>query len=95
MRLVLATPEAINFQWGRVINIGGKKSSKKGPTGPESKVKKRAFWRPKWLPKWTPELPETCAQDGRQLKRPKTSPGAPQERHQTILERFSSHTGIQ
>ena len=39
-------------------------------------------------------LPETCAQDGRQLKRPKTPLGAPQERHQTILERFSSHTGI-
>ena len=55
MRLVLATPEAINFQWGRVINIGGKKSSKKGPTGPENKVNKRAFLRPKWLPKWTPE----------------------------------------
>ena len=55
MRLVLATPEAINFQGGRVINIGGKKSSKKGPTGPENKVKKRAFLRPKWLPKWTPE----------------------------------------
>ena len=55
MRLVLATPEAINFQWGRVINIGGKKSSKKGPTGPENKVDKRAFLRPKWLPKWTPE----------------------------------------
>ena len=30
-------------------------SSKKGPTGPENKVKKRAFLRPKWLPKWTPE----------------------------------------
>ena len=29
MRLVLATPEAINFQCGRVINIGRKKSSKK------------------------------------------------------------------
>ena len=29
MRLVLATPEAINFQGGRVINIGGKKSSNK------------------------------------------------------------------
>ena len=55
MRLVLATPEAINFQWGRVINIGGKKSSKKGPTGPENKIDKRAFLRPKWLPKWTPE----------------------------------------
>ena len=55
MRLVLATPEAINFQGGRVINIGGKKSSKKGPTGPENKVAKRAFLRPKWLPKWTPE----------------------------------------
>ena len=55
MRLVLATPEAINFQGGRVINIGGKKSSKKGPTGPENKVKQRAFLRPKWLPKWTPE----------------------------------------
>ena len=55
MRLVLATPEAINFQGGRVINIGGKKSSKKGPTGPENKVNKRAFLRPKWLPKWTPE----------------------------------------
>ena len=55
MRLVLATPEAINFQGGRVINIGGKKSSKKGPTGPENKVDKRAFLRPKWLPKWTPE----------------------------------------
>ena len=38
-----------------VINIGGKKSSKKGPTGPENKVNKRAFLRPKWLPKWTPE----------------------------------------
>ena len=55
MRLVLATPEAINFQGGRVINIGGKKRSKKGPTGPENKVAKRAFLRPKWLPKWTPE----------------------------------------
>ena len=55
MRLVLATPEAINFQWGRVINIGGKKSSKTGLTGPENKVKKGAFLRPKWLPKWTPE----------------------------------------
>ena len=43
MRLVLATPEAINFQGGRVINIGGKKSSKKGPTGPENKVKKEHF----------------------------------------------------
>ena len=55
MRLVLATPEAINFQGGRVINIGGKKSSKKGPTGPENKVNKNAFLRPTWLPKWTPE----------------------------------------
>ena len=32
-----------------------KKSSKKGPTGPENKVDKRTFLRPKWLPKWTPE----------------------------------------
>ena len=55
MRLVLATPEAINFQGGRVINIGGKKSSKKGPTGPENKIDKRAFLKPKRLPKWTPE----------------------------------------
>ena len=55
MRLVLATPEAFNFQGGRVINIGGKRSSKKGPTGPENKANKRAFLRPKWLPKWTPE----------------------------------------
>ena len=55
MRLVLATPEAINFQGGRVIKIGGKKSSTKGPTGPENKVAKRAFFWPKWLPKWTPE----------------------------------------
>ena len=38
-----------------MINIGGKKSSKKGPTGAENKVDKRAFLRPKWLPKWTPE----------------------------------------
>ena len=55
MRLVLATPEAINFQGGRVVNIGGKKSLKKGTTGPENKIDKRAFLRPKWLPKWTPE----------------------------------------
>ena len=54
MRLVLATPEAINFQGGRVINIGGKKSSKKGPTGPENKVNNRAFLVPKWLPTWLP-----------------------------------------
>ena len=32
-----------------------KKELKKGPTGPENKVDKRAFLRPKWLPKWTPE----------------------------------------
>ena len=54
MRLVLATPEAINFQGGRVINIGGKKSSKKGPTGPENKVKQIAFLRPKMAPKMDP-----------------------------------------
>ena len=32
-----------------------KKELKKGPTGPENKVNKRALLRPKWLPKWTPE----------------------------------------
>ena len=52
---LLATPEAINFQGGRAISIGGKRSSKKRSTGPEHKVNKRAFLRPKWLPKWTPE----------------------------------------
>ena len=93
MRLVLATPEAINFQGGRVINIGGKKSSKKGPTGPENKVDKRAFLRPKGLQNGPRRLPETRAQDGRQLKRPKMPLGAPKERHQTILERFLSQTG--
>ena len=55
MRLVLATPEAINFQGGRVINIGGKKSSKKGTRGTRKQGQKRTFVRPKWLPKWTPE----------------------------------------
>ena len=94
MRLVLATPEAVNFQWGRVINIGGKKSSKKGLTGPENKVKKGAFLSQHGSQNGPRRLPETCAQDGRHLKRPTTPPGAPQERHQTILKRFSSHTGI-
>ena len=32
-----------------------KRAQKKGLTGPENKVKKGAFLRPKWLPKWTPE----------------------------------------
>ena len=43
MRLVLATPEAINFQWGRVINIGGKKSSKKDPRDQTTRSKKELF----------------------------------------------------
>ena len=87
-RLVLATPEAINFQGGRVINIGGKKSSKKGPTGPENKVDKRAFLRPKWLPQWTPEASRnvctrrsaTEAAKKRQIRvpeRPSSAPRAP------------------
>ena len=54
MRLVLATPEAINFQWGRVINIGRKKSSKKGPTGPDNKVKKKSIFEAKMAPKMDP-----------------------------------------
>ena len=95
MRLVLATPEAVNFQWGRVINIGEKKSSKKGLTGPENKVKKGAFLRPKWLPKWTPEASRNVCTRRSATEAAKTPLGAPQERHQTILERFSSHTGIQ
>ena len=53
MCLVLATPEAINFQWGRVINNDGKKSSKKGPTGPENKVKNELF-EAKMAPKMDP-----------------------------------------
>ena len=40
MRLVLATPEAINFQGGRVINIGGKRSSKKRTHGTRKQDKK-------------------------------------------------------
>ena len=94
MRLVLATPEAINFQGGRVANIDEKRAQTRGPTGPENKVNKRAFLTLKWSQNGPRRLPETCAQDGRQLKRPKMPLGAPQERHQTILERFSSHTGI-
>ena len=84
MRLVLATPEAVNFQWGRVINIGGKKELKKRTHGTRKQGQKRNGPR---------RRPETSAQDGRQLKRPKMPLGAPQERHQTILERFWSHTG--
>ena len=54
MRLVLATPEAINFQGGRVINIGGKRSSKKGPTGPENKANKKSIFEAKMAPKMDP-----------------------------------------
>ena len=52
MRLVLATPEAINFQWGRVIKIGGKNNS--GPTGPENKINKKSIFEAKMVPKIDP-----------------------------------------
>ena len=46
---------SIQLSGGTRSKYRWKKSSKKGPTGPENKVIKRAFLRPKWLPKWTPE----------------------------------------
>ena len=51
MRLVLATPEAINFQWGRVVNIGGKKSSKKRTHGTRKQDPKKSILEAKMAPK--------------------------------------------
>ena len=55
MRLVLATPEAINIQWGRVINIGGKKSSKKDPRDQTTRSKTKSIFEAKMAPKMNPE----------------------------------------
>ena len=54
MRLVLATPEAINFQGGRVINIGGKKSSTKRIHGIRKQGQKRSIFEAKMAPKMDP-----------------------------------------
>ena len=54
MRLVLATPEAINFQGGRVINIGGKKSSKKRTHGTRKQGQKKSIFEAKMAPKMDP-----------------------------------------
>ena len=54
MRLVLATPEAINFQWGRVINIGGRKrAQKKDPRDQKTRSTKEHF-EAKMAPKVDP-----------------------------------------
>ena len=54
MRLVLATPEAVNFQWGRVINIGEKKSSnKKDPRDQKTRSNNEHF-EAKMAPKMDP-----------------------------------------
>ena len=55
MRLVLATPEAINFQWGRVINIGGKKELKKRTHGTRQQDLKKSIFEAKMAPKMDPE----------------------------------------
>ena len=55
MRLVLATPEAINFQGGRVINIGGKRSSKKRTHGTRKHDQKMSIFEAKMVPKMDPE----------------------------------------
>ena len=54
MRLVLATPEAINFQGGRVINIGGKRSSKKRTHGTRKQDQKMSIFEAKMAPKMNP-----------------------------------------
>ena len=54
MRLVLATPEAINFQGGRVINIGGKRSSKKRTHGTRKQERKMSIFEAKMAPKMDP-----------------------------------------
>ena len=54
MRLVLATPEAVNFQWGRVINIGGKKELKKRTHGTRKQGQKRSIFEAKMAPKMDP-----------------------------------------
>ena len=54
MRLVLATPEAVNFQWGRVINIGGKKELTKRTHGTRNQGQKRSIFEAKMAPKMDP-----------------------------------------
>ena len=54
MRLVLATPEAINFQGGRVINIGGKRSSKKRTHGTRKHDQQIGIFEAKMAPKMDP-----------------------------------------
>ena len=54
MRLVLATPEAINFQGGHVKNIGGKKSSKKRTHGTRTQGQQKSIFKAKMAPKMDP-----------------------------------------
>ena len=54
MRLFLATPEANNFQGGRVINIGGKRSSKKGTHGTRKQDQQMSIFEAKMAPKMDP-----------------------------------------
>ena len=54
MRLVLATPEAVNFQWGRVMNIGGKKELKKRTHGTRKQGQQRSIFEAKMAPKMDP-----------------------------------------
>ena len=51
---VLATPEAVNFQWGRVINIGGKKELKKRTHGTRKQGQKRSIFEANMAPKMDP-----------------------------------------
>ena len=53
MRLVLATPEAINFQGGRVINIGEKRAQKKDPRDQKTRST-NALFEAKMAPKMDP-----------------------------------------
>ena len=71
-----------------------KKELKKRTHGTRKQGQEKSIFEAQMAPKMDPGGFQKRAQDGRQLKRPKTPLGAPQERHQTILERFSSHTGI-
>ena len=54
MRLVLATPEAMNFQGGRVINIGGKKELKKRTHGTRKQGRQKSIFEAKMAPKMDP-----------------------------------------
>ena len=54
MRLVLATPEAVNFQWGRVIKYRWKKELTKRTHGTRKQGKQRSIFEAKMAPKMDP-----------------------------------------